>query len=506
VQRTSLFRALPFLLALSPFCATAQEGIRLKVRTVRPGAVRVPEPGHRHLLVQFQRYPGRDVRDALARRGIRITGYVPDNTLMVSAGPEADLGGFGVKWTGPLETANKLSPRLQTAPGSAYLVIFHEDADMDAARKLVRDAGFDLIENAAMLPNHLLVSGSYAQLTRLAEADAVAYIMPASSDLVAGHAVGGCAGAVTEAGPVAEYAEVGTGWSKDSAGVVSLQYFFQSLTEKMDEATVRSEVERAFREWERYAPVQLTPGQRADAARTIAILFARGAHGDAYPFDGMGGTLAHTFYPSPPNTEPVAGDMHLDADEAWGMGTGVDLYSVVLHETGHALGLGHSDNPGAVMYPYYRVTGGLAADDVAGIRGLYGSGQPEAPGAPPSAPSAPDVPTVPATPSGPPANPATPPAQPPSADRIPPSITITSPASTIVSTSAAAITVSGRAGDNVGVASVRWTTSNGDAGAASGTTVWSAGIPLLVGTNVVTVRAYDAAGNVSWRSVTVVRR
>jgi hypothetical protein len=29
--------------------------------------------------------------------------------------------------------------------------------------------------------------------------------------------------------------------------------------------------------------------------------------------------------------------------------------------------------------------------------------------------------------------------------------------------------------------------------------------PLLVGTNVVTVRAYDAAGNFSWRTITVVR-
>ena len=502
------------MLLLSLFCATAQDGIRLKVRTLWPGAVRVirrADPGRRHLLVQFQRYPGRDVRDALAQRGIRITGYVPDNTLMVSAGPEADLDGLGVNWEGPLETADKLSPQLEAAPGPAYLVIFHEDADMEAARKLARDAGLDLIDNPVLLPNHLLVSGSYAQLMHLAEADAVAYILPASSDLAAGNAVRGCAGAVTEAGPVAEYAQVGTGWSKDAAGAVSLQYFFQSFTEKLAEATIRSEVERAFREWERYAPVQLTPGPRADAARLIAILFARGAHGDGYPFDGPRGTLAHTFYPSPPNTEPVAGDMHLDADEAWGTGTGIDLYSVVLHETGHALGLGHSDNPGAVMYPYYRVTSGLAADDIAGIRALYGSAEPEAPATPASGPPAPDVPTVPVTPSAPPANPATPtapaaPAPPPSADQIPPSIAITSPASTIVSTSAAAMTVSGRAADNVAVAAVRWTTSNGDAGVASGTTVWSAGIPLLVGTNLVTVRAYDAAGNVSWRSVTVVRR
>ena len=85
------------------------------------------------------------------------------------------------------------------------------------------------------------------------------------------------------------------------------------------------------------------------------------------------GTLAHTFYPSPPNPEPIAGDMHLDADESWRIGTGIDLFTVVLHEAGHALGLGHSDQPGAVMYPYYRFAYGLTSDDIAGIQDLYGA-------------------------------------------------------------------------------------------------------------------------------------
>ena len=79
----------------------------------------------------------------------------------------------------------------------------------------------------------------------------------------------------------------------------------------------RSEIERALREWTRYANFTLSPGQQQGAERTFDILFARGAHGDGYPFDGAGGTLAHTFYPAPPNPEPIAGDLHLDADEPW---------------------------------------------------------------------------------------------------------------------------------------------------------------------------------------------
>ena len=167
--------------------------------------------------------------------------------------------------------------------------------------------------------------------------------------------------------------EVGNGWPKDAGGGVALKYFFETVTNKMDQNTVRSEVERAFQVWASYANVTFSAGQVQGAVRSIDILFASGAHGDAYPFDGPGGVLAHTFYPAPINGEPIAGDMHFDADESWHAGSSVDLFSVALHETGHALGLGHSSNPGAVMYPYYRMQTGLTSDDIAGIQALYGA-------------------------------------------------------------------------------------------------------------------------------------
>src|SRR5262249_17462293 len=142
------------------------------------------------------------------------------------------------------------------------------------------------------------------------------------------------------------------------------------LTDQLDPASQKQEIVRAFGEWARSAKLAFTPSAASDA-QSINILFGRRAHGDPYPFDGRGGALAHTFYPAPPNPESLAGDMHFDDDEPWQIGVDADLFSVALHETGHALGLGHSDRPGAVMYPYYTRASKLTDDDIAAILDLY---------------------------------------------------------------------------------------------------------------------------------------
>ena len=89
------------------------------------------------------------------------------------------------------------------------------------------------------------------------------------------------------------------------------------------------------------------------------------------------------------------------------------------------------------------------------------------------------------------------------ADTTAPSLSIVSPSATSVLTSASRITITGTATDNFGVTAVRWETAVAG-GVASGTTNWSTGpIPLFVGMNNIIIRAYDAAGNTSWRSISV---
>lgn len=55
-------------------------------------------------------------------------------------------------------------------------------------------------------------------------------------------------------------------------------------------------------------------------------------------------------------------------------GADYDLYTILLQEAGHALGVGNSDDPASAMYEIYQTArAGLSAGDLAAIRSLYGT-------------------------------------------------------------------------------------------------------------------------------------
>jgi hypothetical protein len=83
-------------------------------------------------------------------------------------------------------------------------------------------------------------------------------------------------------------------------------------------------------------------------------------------------TLAQTYFP-PPNGSTAAGDVEINTAMNFAIGSDYDLFSVLLHETGHSLGLDHAADPSDVMYyKYGGVRAGLSPGDIAGIQALYG--------------------------------------------------------------------------------------------------------------------------------------
>jgi hypothetical protein len=86
-----------------------------------------------------------------------------------------------------------------------------------------------------------------------------------------------------------------------------------------------------------------------------------------------------------------------------------------------------------------------------------------------------------------------------------PTISITSPTSGLnFTTSNPTIDLSGTAADNTGITLITWENDRGGIGTATGTTSWNIlGIHLEPGTNLVSVTAYDAAGNNSAATLVV---
>jgi Matrixin/Bacterial Ig-like domain len=93
-------------------------------------------------------------------------------------------------------------------------------------------------------------------------------------------------------------------------------------------------------------------------------------------------TLALTYQPPSANNFSIAGTMTFNTGQSFNASSTYNLFTVAMHEFGHALGLNESSVTNAVMYGSY--TGektGLASDDIAGIRSIYSANEPRMPDA-----------------------------------------------------------------------------------------------------------------------------
>ncbi|KAA0704190.1 Collagenase 3 [Triplophysa tibetana] len=170
-----------------------------------------------------------------------------------------------------------------------------------------------------------------------------------------------------------------------------LTYRIENYTPDMSVAEVDDSIQRALQVWADVSPLRFT--RIYSGVADIMISFAVGDHGDGYPFDGPNGFLAHAF----PPFDGIGGDAHFDDDETFAFKSynGYNLFLVAAHEFGHSLGLEHSQDPGALMYPNYVHrdvdTFSLPQDDVNGIQFLYGPNPDVNPDKPkPTPPTTPD--------------------------------------------------------------------------------------------------------------------
>ncbi|XP_053417409.1 macrophage metalloelastase [Nycticebus coucang] len=155
-------------------------------------------------------------------------------------------------------------------------------------------------------------------------------------------------------------------WNKHS-----ITYRINNYTPDMRREDVDYAIEKAFQVWSNVTPLRFRRINTGEA--DIMIRFARGAHGDYNAFDGSGGVIAHAFGPA----AGLGGDAHFDEDEIWAKNyRGTNLFLVAVHEFGHSLGLGHSNDKKAIMFPTYSYvdpnTFRLSGDDIRGIQSLYG--------------------------------------------------------------------------------------------------------------------------------------
>jgi len=191
------------------------------------------------------------------------------------------------------------------------------------------------------------------------------------------------------------FALTGAKWPQAFLGApVTITYSYANLldgglldqnNQPVSTAVIRGSIQEALSLWAAVAPLNFVevpdigpPVSEFQYAVTPGMADMRLGH---HIIDGFGNVKAHGYYPSS-TTQGLSGDVHFDDYDRWayvGSLTYPDLLGCAEHEIGHALGLDHSSFTDAVMYPtFHRMnglgTGFLTADDIAGIRAIYGAG------------------------------------------------------------------------------------------------------------------------------------